>query len=307
MNEAKTAPDVGNTFRDAIPKSQLRKATRARFYVEAVDRAFNRSVDIENPEDPDNWNYFIISRRGDIDVDGFISDNDANAVCLYLLGRIVLNDWQRVFANADGIGGIDINDYYWILDHREPPWPPRSSVPLTDIEDQIEMGVGYGEKGSHENTVPIYVKNDSMLIEGIVYALEYDTTILHLDEKTTTPRTAGFEVIEECEAAPEFFVDIIGNNDTFISPGTGHVMNLPFSIAPDAPDSNYPITLKRGDLLRRPAMAAPSAAPTMACWGWATWSRCRTTGGASRSSCRRHPLRPSLEDPTAGAARPSNS
>lgn len=256
-NEAKTAPDVGNTFRDAIPKSQLRRATRAWFYVEAVDRALNRSWDIEYPDDPDDWHHFIVSRRGDIDVDGFISDNDANTVCLYLQGRIILNDWQRVFANADGIDGIDIDDYYWILDHREPPWPPRSSVPLADIEDQIEMGVGYGEKGSRENTVPIYVKNDSTLIEGIVYTLEYDTTVLHLDEKTTTPRTAGFEVIEDCEAEPEFFVDIFGNNASFISPGTGPVMNLSFSVDPDAADSSYHITLTRGDLADTSGVAVP--------------------------------------------------
>jgi hypothetical protein len=262
VNEAKTPPYPGNAFWDGIPRSQLRWATRARFYVEAVDRAFNRNWDVPNPENPINWWKFYISRLGDLDVDGFISDNDANMLCLFLAygpGMFPLDPWEIAFADVNRNGSPDWDDYDWIMDNREDPYPDgRPAIPLPDMENQIEMGVGHGAPGSSDNTVHVYIENDSTYLGGIVYEMAYDAGVLSLDQKMITGRTQGFAVsAPSCVANPEKHLDLYSGDPYFISPGSGPVMDLSFSVNPNAPQGCYHITLTRGDLADSSGVAVP--------------------------------------------------
>jgi hypothetical protein len=254
---SKTEADEGITFIDNIPKSWLKRATTVRYYIEAVDRAFNRIWDIPNPEDPEQWHHFYVSRRGDIDVDGYISDNDAFILCRHIWQGVPLNDWQEVFANADGIGNINMLDYIWILNNLEDPYPGRSARPVLDITDQIEVGVGYGAKGSHDNLVPIYIKNDSTFIRGVTYNMNYDEGILLLDEKITTNRTSNFEIIGDCVEDEDKYIGLYGGESYSLSPGDGPVMELSFSVDPEATEDSYHITLTRGDLADTSDVAIP--------------------------------------------------
>lgn len=258
-DEAKPAPYPENVYWDRIPKSQLRRATRARFYVEAVDRAVNRSWDIPgNPQNPNDWWKFYISRRGDLDVDGYISDNDAYLLCLNLQSPegYPLDPWEEVFADWDGDGTLEWADYYSILNNMDEPYPDRAPIPLGDIQDEIEMGVGYGAAGSTGRIVPVYIANDSTYISNVTYAMEYDEGILSLDQKMTTGRTQYFTFTSPC-VIPEKHLDLYGGDSYSISPGNGPVTNLSFSVAPDAPQGSYHITLTRGDLADSSGVAVP--------------------------------------------------
>lgn len=254
-----TEPIEGGTFSDYVYKSDIGRATEIRYYTEAVDRAFNRSWDVDHPEDPLFWHLCYVSRRGDIDVDGFISDHDAELVCLHLIHRRLFDPdlWEIVFANADGIDGITWDDYDWIIDHRDTPYPYRIAQRPLDIGDQIEVGVGSGAKGSQGNIVPLLVKNDSTLIKEVVYNLAYDESVLSLTEKTTTGRTQGFSVNDGCAQHPQSYVELYGEASSMISQGSGSVANLSFSVDPDAVEGSYHITLTSGDLSDTSEVAVP--------------------------------------------------
>jgi len=252
---AKTSPYAYNVFLDEIPKFDLRRATTLRYYVEAVDRAFNRSIDIPDP-DPEFWHYYYISRRGDLDLDGYISDNDAWLLCLWLENMGSLEPWQLFFADGNEDESVDWDDYTWILNNLEEPYSDRAAIPLPEIDDEIEMGVGHGASGTQDNIVPVYITNDSTYLRGATYNIEYDDNILSLDQKMTTERTIDFSVASPCDQ-PETHIAVHGGESHSISPGEGPAIELSFSVDSEATEGSYHITLTRGDLADTLGVAVP--------------------------------------------------
>jgi hypothetical protein len=157
---------------------------------------------VEKPEEHEPDYEVWVTNRGDVNVDGRITVTDVDLACDCYLNNPNIEDYMCFFANWDGIGDVTMQDVLAIQENIGTQWFNEARLCQTTriaaVPDKIGIDIGSGEPGSSSNVVAVYLENDSTVVRGTVFEIEYDENVFTLADRATTPRTEGYIITPPC-------------------------------------------------------------------------------------------------------------
>lgn len=206
-------------------------------------------------QDPPGDIYTVwVTNKGDVNVDGMVTQTDVDLACDIWEGHND-KDYQFYFADVNDDSYVTYDDIEAIKDLIGTQWYTQKrydcNVEIIAIPDQIGIDIGSGQPGSIGIEVPVYLENDSTPVSSITYVVEYDSTVLDLSSKMTTPRSAAFTINDNlCIDDHHEYVSLRSYEDILNTEfgDSAEVVYLYFDVVPDASKGSYHITLTEGDI-----------------------------------------------------------